>query len=76
MNNCPIDKKERLVTGEVDSNDQQVEVNAEIMLEARKRACDKINEMFGLNVSVELRNKPKEETVNDAGTDPKQQSDR
>lgn len=76
VNNCPIDKKERLVSGEVSSNDEQVEVNAEIMLEARKRACVKINDMFGLNVSVELRHKPKEGNDNDAGTAPEQQSDR
>ena len=60
VDNLPVDKKERLVTGEVESNDQQVETNADLMLEARQRACEKINEMFGLNVSVELRHKPKE----------------
>lgn len=57
VNNCPIDKKERLVSGEVSSNDELVAINAELMLEARQRACDKINELFGLNVSVKLRHK-------------------
>ena len=76
VDNCPVDKKERLVTGEVDSNDHQVEINADLMLEARKRACDQINEMFGLNVSVELRHKPKEVNPDDVGPDAKQQSDR
>ena len=28
------------------------------MLKARERACERINEIFGTNISVELRNKP------------------
>ena len=60
VNNCPVDKKERLVTGEVHSNDEQVQTNADLMLEARQRACDHINEKFGLSVSVALRHKPQE----------------
>lgn len=73
VDNCPVDKKERLVTGEVSSNDHLVEINADLMLEARQRACDKINEMFGLNVSVELRHKPEEVNADALGTDSKQQ---
>lgn len=76
VDNLPVDKKERLVSGEVSSNDQQVMVNAEIMLEARKRACVKINAMYGLNVSVELRHKPKEEKADAESTAPKQQDNR
>lgn len=60
VNNCPVDKKERLVTGEVHSNDEQVQTNADLMLEARERACEQINEKFGLSVSVALRHKPQE----------------
>lgn len=74
VDNLPVDKKERLVTGEVESNDQQVQTNADLMLEARQRACEKINKMFGLNVSVELRHKPKE-VEQDVAPDAKQQSD-
>lgn len=60
VNNTPVDKKERLITDEAESNDQLIEMNADLMLEARKRAADAINTMFGLNVSVDLRHKPQE----------------
>lgn len=55
INNCPVDKKERLVSGEVSSNDQLIEYNSGLMLEARQRACEEINTKYGLNVSVKLR---------------------
>lgn len=78
VNNCPVDKKERLVTGEVSSNDQLIAINADLMLEARQRACDEINKMFGLNVSVKLRHDPKEERADVLADNPdagKQQTD-
>ena len=65
IDNCPIDKKERLISDEAQSNDELISINADNMLEARKRACEQINEMFGLNVTVELRHKPKEGEVNE-----------
>lgn len=55
INNLQTDKKERLVSGEVSSNDEDVYINRYNMLEARKQACKAINEMFGLNVDVEYR---------------------
>ena len=60
VDNCPVDKKERLVTDEVSSNDHLLQINADLMLEARQRACDAINKMYGLNVSVKLRHEPQE----------------
>ena len=44
-----------LVTNEVESNNEMIQVNSDVMLEARKQACKEINEMFGLNISVERR---------------------
>lgn len=64
IDNCPVDKKERLVSGEVSSNNQLVAINAGMMLESRQRACEAINQMYGLNVSVKLRHE-KEEGVED-----------
>lgn len=67
VNNCPVDKKERLVAGEVTSNDDLVQTNAELLLEARQRACDAINEMFpDLHVSVKLRHEPQEVKPDDS----------
>ena len=56
LNTNPSDKKkERLVVNEVDANNEQIDIQASTMLASRQEACKAINEMFGLNVSVELR---------------------
>lgn len=48
------DKRERLVTEEVESDSMMLLFNIHDMLEQRKKACEEINKIFGLNVSVEL----------------------
>lgn len=55
INNPAVDKKERLITDEANSNNELIASFFELQLEARKRACEEINAMFGLNVSVERR---------------------
>lgn len=52
IENSNEDKKERLVADEVGSNYGAVEVQRNVMLNMRERACDEINKMFGLNISV------------------------
>lgn len=68
ISNVNIQKKERLITDEVDRLQGGVVVSRYSGLEARKNACAQINKMFGLNVDVEFRedsaeeyNLPKEE---------------
>lgn len=56
LNNLPAEKKERLITDEANSNNQLIDSFAELQLESRELACKQINEMFGLNISVERRN--------------------
>lgn len=55
INNANMDKRERLVDDEVQANNEQVGLSAEVMLKSRQNACKLINEMFGLNISVEIR---------------------
>lgn len=55
VNNANMDKRERLVDDEVQANNEQVELAAQVMLKARQRACEEINKMFNLNISVKLR---------------------
>ena len=55
INNANTDKRERLVTNEVEANNEMIQINADVMLEVRKHACEEINKMFGLNISVEKR---------------------
>ncbi|MBP3683371.1 MAG: hypothetical protein J6J12_00200 [Oscillospiraceae bacterium] len=62
QNNTPIDKKERLITDEAQANDQLIQSFADLQLEAREKACEEINEMFDLNISVRRR-EPVEKAV-------------
>lgn len=55
QNNTPVDKKERLITDEAESNNQLIASFADLQLEARKKAAEEINAMFGLSVTVERR---------------------
>lgn len=55
INNPAVDKKERLITDEVNSNNQLISSFMDLQLEARQRACEAINAMYGLNVTVERR---------------------
>lgn len=50
-----IDKKERLLTDEINSNDEVIDTALDFRLRQRKEFCDVCNEMFGLNMSVKLR---------------------
>lgn len=65
INNLNVDKKERLVSDEVSSNDEDVLINRNSMLYARKMACKQINDMFGLNIDVKFRNDFMEEQYED-----------
>lgn len=56
INNANMDKRERLVDDEVQANNEQVEMFAQTMLKSRETACKQINELFGLDISVEYRN--------------------
>lgn len=55
QNNTPVDKKERLITDEAESNDQLIESFADLQLQAREQACKEIGEMFGVKVTVRRR---------------------
>ena len=50
--NTTIEKKERLLQDETNANNEQITLNIEIGLRERERACEEINERFGLDVSV------------------------
>ena len=63
INNSPIDKKERLITDEANSNNQLIDSFFQLQLEARERAVQAINEMFGLSVTVKPRQASVEEPV-------------
>lgn len=47
-------KAERMLTDEIAADDALLDANLADMLEARKRGVERMNKMFGLNVSVRL----------------------
>ena len=50
------DKKERLIVDEANANNDYINRNVDLLYKNRKAACDKINEKFGLNITVKRVN--------------------
>ena len=50
--NNTLEKKERLIVDETNSNNQFIKMSSDIGFKQRQLACEQINEMFGLNVRV------------------------
>lgn len=49
------DKKERLLTDEVNSNNEQIALNAAYRLDQRLHFCENFNAVFGTNVSCRIK---------------------
>lgn len=56
--NANTNKRERLISDEVNANNVETYTTAELWLETLKESLEKVNKMFNLNISVEFRNKP------------------
>lgn len=54
IDNANTDKKERLITDEVESNNDLISYYLNCFYKTRKQACDLINERYGLNIEIEL----------------------
>ena len=50
--NNTLEKKERLIVDETNSNNQFIKMASDIGFKQRQKACETINAMFGLNVRV------------------------
>ena len=55
--NSNTDKKERLIVPEVESNNVEVKLWADLALESLKESCKKTEDMFGIKISVDWRYK-------------------
>lgn len=70
VSNIQIQKKERLITDEVQQMNGGTVSGRQSRLQARQQACSQINRMFDLNISVTVRengteneNKPESDTI-------------
>jgi hypothetical protein len=57
INSANTSKKERLITDEANANNQLIDLSVDVLLAERKEAVAKINERWGLDIKVSLRNK-------------------
>lgn len=59
--NANTDKKERLVTDEINANNVETATRCELWLDSIRKGIDRANEMFNLSLSVDWRVNPKTE---------------
>ena len=65
--NNTLEKKERLIVDETNSNNQFIKMASDIGFKQRQLACEQMNEMFGLNVRVVETQDEFESEVTDDG---------
>ena len=58
--NANTDKRERLITDEVNANNVETATRCELWLEELKKGCEKVKAMFDVEISVDWRVKPNE----------------
>ena len=68
--NANTDKKERLVTDEVNANNVETATRCELWLESIRKGIDKTNAMFGTTISVDWRVNPKTDIQDSWGEKP------
>lgn len=56
-------KAERMLTDEIAADDAMLDANLADMLEARKRGVERVNKLFGTNISVRLGRKQNDRTA-------------
>lgn len=66
--NSNTEKKERLIQAEVESNDVEVKLWADMALESLKESCKKASDMFGIDLSVDWRFREEVENESDTGS--------
>lgn len=65
IKNANYEKRERLLTDEVNANNQLTESLSDVWLDTISKAFEKANEMFGLNLAIRRREEPQEVVKDD-----------
>lgn len=60
-----FDKTSIAISPEIDGNDTMLQYNLDLMLSERKKGAEKVNKMFGTNISVEINPKLDDEEKKD-----------
>lgn len=55
QNNSSSSKRERLLVDEINANNDYTDINIDMRLNERKIFCERVNSLFGLNISVSKR---------------------
>ncbi len=66
--NSNTEKKERLIEAEVESNDVEVKLWADMALDSLKESCKKASDMFGIDLSVDWRFREEVEDESNTGS--------
>ena len=61
INNANLQKRERLITDEVNANNDDIKALCSVWLESIQDSMQKVNDMFGLSLSVRLRERSQED---------------
>lgn len=69
--NANTEKKERLITDEVNANNVETYSKVGMWLESLKASCKKCEEMFGVDVSVDWAYKPEVEVHDESADNPR-----
>lgn len=67
--NANTDKRERLITDEVNANNFETRAKCSVWLDELQKGCRKVREMFGVEISVDWREDLKEKEVPRDGDD-------
>ena len=67
IDNANTEKRERLITAEVESNNNEVKLWADQALDELKESCQKASDMFGIELSVDWRFR-EEDSIDEGNT--------